>query len=198
MHYAARSAEENKKVGELYSPGHTDLGTVTLLFRQPVAALQILNSEGQWKWVRPQDGTITINTCDALTALTGGFVKSSIHRVHAPPQDQAHVDRLGVLYFARYTRSLAKSSELQLTCHRPNNHIVLDPIQNSPVLNRLGLTKNAFTELGQHLTTEQWVKVRQTQQQRRNRDVKITDDGKYTYKPKDLEIIPGLQAVVYN
>lgn len=181
MHYAARSAVDNKKVGELYSPGHTDLGTITLLFRQPVAALQILNSEDQWKWVRPQDGTITINTCDALTALTGGFIKSSIHRVHAPPQDQAHVDRLGVLYFAR-----------------PNNHVVLDPIQNSPLLNRLGLTKNAFTELGQHLTTEQWVKVRQTQQQRRHHDVKITDDGKYTYKPKDLEIIPGLQAVVYN
>lgn len=101
MHYAARSPELNKKVGELYSPGHTDLGTVTLLFRQPVAALQILNSEGQWKWVKPQDGTITINTCDALTALTGGLIKSSIHRVHAPPADQAHIDRLGVLYFAR-------------------------------------------------------------------------------------------------
>lgn len=101
MHYAARGLEENKKVGDLYSPGHTDLGTVTLLFRQPVAALQILNSKGQWKWVRPQDGTITINTCDALTALTGGLIKSSVHRVHAPPPDQAHVDRLGVLYFAR-------------------------------------------------------------------------------------------------
>jgi isopenicillin N synthase-like dioxygenase len=101
MHYAARSPEENKQVGDLYSPGHTDLGTVTLLFRQPVAALQILNSEGKWKWVRPQDGTITINTCDALTALTGGLIKSSVHRVHAPPADQAHVDRLGVLYFAR-------------------------------------------------------------------------------------------------
>lgn len=101
MHYAARGAEENKKVGSMYVPGHTDLGTVTLLFRQPVAALQILNSEGQWKWVRPQDGTITVNTCDALTALTGGLIKSSIHRVHVPPADQAHVDRLGVLYFAR-------------------------------------------------------------------------------------------------
>ncbi|KAE8342971.1 hypothetical protein BDV24DRAFT_173365 [Aspergillus arachidicola] len=169
MHYAARGAEENKIVG------------VTLLFRQPVAALQILNSEGQWKWVRPQDGTITVNTCDALTALTGGLIKSSIHRVHVPPADQAHVDRLGVLYFAR-----------------PNNHVVLDPIQNSPLLNRLGLTQNVFTELGQHLTTEQWVKVRQTQQQRRTRDAKISEDGKYTYRPKDLEIIPGLHAKVYN
>lgn len=102
MHYAARSAEDNAKVGELYTPGHTDLGSVTLLFRQPVAALQILNNEGEWKWVKPQDATITINTCDALTALTGGYVKSSVHRVRTPPSDQAHIDRLGVLYFARF------------------------------------------------------------------------------------------------
>ncbi|KAI1080377.1 Clavaminate synthase-like protein [Whalleya microplaca] len=181
MHYAARPAEENKLVGDLYSPGHTDLGTVTLLFRQPVCALQILNNEGNWKWVKPQDGTITINTCDALTALTGGLIKSSIHRVHAPPQDQAHIDRLGVLYFAR-----------------PNNDVVLDPIQNSPLLNRLGLTTNAFTELGQHLTTEQWVKVRQTQQQRPRTEAKISPDGKYVYPKKDLEILPGLHATVHN
>lgn len=104
MHYKARTPEENRAVGELYSPGHTDLGSVTLLFRQPVAALQILNSKNEWKWVRPQDETITINICDALSALTGGYLKSSVHRVHAPPEDQAHVDRLGVLYFARSVR----------------------------------------------------------------------------------------------
>lgn len=76
--------------------------------------------------------------------------------------------------------------------------MVLDPITNSPLLERLGLTQNVFTELGQHLTTEQWVKVRQTQQQRRNKDVKVSDDGKYTYGSKDLEIIPGLSAQIYN
>ncbi|KAM7183120.1 hypothetical protein V8F33_013791 [Rhypophila sp. PSN 637] len=181
MHYKAREAEENKKVADLYGAGHTDLGTVTLLFRQPVAALQILNSEGQWKWVKPQDATITINTCDALTALTGGLIKSSIHRVHAPPADQAHLDRLGLLYFAR-----------------PNNHVVLDPIPNSPLLQRLGLTANAFTELGQHLTTEQWVKARQSQQQRDKVEAKISQEGKYEYKEKDLEILPGLHARYYN
>ncbi|KAI0005603.1 hypothetical protein F4779DRAFT_49631 [Xylariaceae sp. FL0662B] len=182
MHYAARSAAENARVGDLYSPGHTDLGTVTLLFRQPVCALQILDGQGRWKWVRPQDGTITINTCDALTALTGGLVKSSVHRVHAPPADQAHVDRLGVLYFAR-----------------PNNDVVLDPIRNSPLLDRLGLTSNVFTELGQHhLTTEQWVKVRQTQQQRPRVEAKVSPDGKFSYGKKDLEILPGLLAKVHN
>ncbi|KAK8165042.1 hypothetical protein IWX90DRAFT_427844 [Phyllosticta citrichinensis] len=181
MHYAARTPEENKRIGELYAPGHTDLGSITLLFRQPVAALQILNNQGQWKWVRPQDETITINICDALSALTGGFLKSSIHRVHAPPDDQAHVDRLGVLYFAR-----------------PNNHVVLDPLSNSKLLERLGIKSNQFTELGQHLTMEQWVKVRQTQQQRKTETPKISKDGKYEYTEKDLEIIPGLRAQIHN
>jgi isopenicillin N synthase-like dioxygenase len=103
-HYKYQANQEqfaDKKVGELYSPGHTDLGTITLLFRQPVSGLQILNSEGQWKYVKPQNATLTVNTCDSLTALTGGLIKSSVHRVHAPPSDQAHIDRLGVLYFAR-------------------------------------------------------------------------------------------------
>lgn len=81
---------------------------------------------------------------------------------------------------------------------RPNNHVVLDPLQNSALLDRLGLTQNVFTELGQHLTTEEWVKVRQTQQQRRNKDVKVSKEGKYTYGPKDLDIIPGLKAQIYN
>ncbi|KAI4741621.1 Clavaminate synthase-like protein [Aureobasidium sp. EXF-12298] len=179
MHYAARSAEENAKVGELYTPGHTDLGSVTLLFRQPVAALQILNNESQWKWVKPQDATITINTCDALTALTGGYVKSSVHRVRTPPSDQAHIDRLGVLYFAR-----------------PNNHVILDPIK-SPVLDRLGHTSNDFTKLDQHLTMQEWVKARQTQQQRRTHTPEIKE-GKYFYKDKDLEILPGLSAKIHN
>jgi hypothetical protein len=65
-------------------------------------------------------------------------------------------------------------------------------------LQRLGLTGNAFTDVGKHLTTREWVKVRQTQQQRRRQEAKIDDAGKYTYKPKDLEVIPGLLAKVYN
>ena len=34
MYYSSRSAEDNKKVGSLYIPGHQDLGSLTLLFRQ--------------------------------------------------------------------------------------------------------------------------------------------------------------------
>lgn len=41
MIYRHRTAEENASYQNLYSKGHTDFGSLTLLFRQPVAALQI-------------------------------------------------------------------------------------------------------------------------------------------------------------
>ena len=80
MKYGKFTPEENAKLG-LWGRGHTDLGSFTLLFRQPVAALQIRSHKtGEWKWVKPQDGTLTVNTCDALSLLTAGYVKSTIHR----------------------------------------------------------------------------------------------------------------------
>lgn len=50
--------------------------------------------------MKGQDGTITSNIYDALQALTDGYLKYSVHRVHTPPddQDQAHIGRLGVLF----------------------------------------------------------------------------------------------------
>lgn len=102
MIYRARSPEENAKYRNIYSQGHTDFGSLTLLFRQPIAALQIKMSDGSWKWVKPYPDSITVNIADVLQFWTNGYLKSSIHRVVAPPADQAHLDRLGLLYFLRY------------------------------------------------------------------------------------------------
>ncbi|KAF2029233.1 Clavaminate synthase-like protein [Setomelanomma holmii] len=100
-----------------------DKHRLTLLFRQPVAALQVRTPEGEWKHVKPYPGSITVNLADSLEFLTNGFLKSSIHRVVAPPPDQANIDRLGVLYFVR-----------------PEDDVVLKLIQ-SAVLKKLGYTK---------------------------------------------------------
>ena len=85
MKYGKFSEEEQEVLAKgdgLWSYGHTDLGTLTLLFRQPVAALQIKeHSTGIWKWAKPLDGSLTVNTCDALSFLTGNYVKSTVHRV---------------------------------------------------------------------------------------------------------------------
>jgi len=83
MKYSKFTPEEIQQLGDgLWSRGHTDLGTITLLFRQPVAALQIKDHQtGAWKWAKPLDGSLTVNACDALSFLTGGYVQSTIHRV---------------------------------------------------------------------------------------------------------------------
>jgi isopenicillin N synthase-like dioxygenase len=42
--------------------GHTDFGSFTFLFRQPIAGLQVrLDDEKEWRWVKPVDGSITVN-----------------------------------------------------------------------------------------------------------------------------------------
>ncbi|KAJ7321269.1 hypothetical protein DFH08DRAFT_818636 [Mycena albidolilacea] len=64
-----------------------DLGSFTLLFCQPVAALQIrYPSTNEWKWVKLQDATITMNTCDALQFLTAGYVKSTVELGESPKE----------------------------------------------------------------------------------------------------------------
>jgi isopenicillin N synthase-like dioxygenase len=98
MKYSKYTPEENSAIGNwvrdhtgtrslassdalIYHIAFADLGTFTLLFRQPIAALQIRDPvHDQWKWVKPQDGTLTINACDAISFLTGGYVRSTVHR----------------------------------------------------------------------------------------------------------------------
>lgn len=88
MKYGKFSPQEIEALEDgLWSRGHTDLGSFTLLFRQPVAGLQIKDNEnGSWKWAKPLDGSLTVNAGDALSFLTGGYVKSTIHRVGPSPQ----------------------------------------------------------------------------------------------------------------
>ncbi|KAE8150553.1 hypothetical protein BDV25DRAFT_129465 [Aspergillus avenaceus] len=130
MKYQRRTPEEHAAATEgLQVQGHTDLGSLTLLFRQPVAGLQILGDDNQWRYVRPAPDTVTVNIADTLSLLTGGFFKSSVHRVVAPPRDQWAYDRMGLLYFAR-----------------PHNDTVLRPLlEISPTLQRnKSILKNGF------------------------------------------------------
>ena len=143
MLYYPRTEEEWAEADYGKKGGHTDLGTVTLLFRQPVAGLQILGEDGEWSWVSAQPGTITVNLADTISHLTGGWLKSSVHRVVAPPEDQRDFKRTGLLYFAR-----------------PHNETVLVPITDSPVLQKAGV-KPRFEK---QVKMEEWVRAKQTLQ----------------------------------
>ncbi|KAK0121924.1 hypothetical protein ONS95_010199 [Cadophora gregata] len=169
MKYHARTPEVNKAIKNVWVKGHTDFGSLTLLFRQPVAALQVRTPQETWKYVKPYPGSITVNIADSLSFLTNGYLKSSIHRVVAPPPDQAHLDRLGILYFVR-----------------PEDDLELKTVP-SPLLKRLGLDKQAD---GPVLTAGEWVKARVAKN--------VTRAGDSTQENGEQEIIKGVSAKYYD
>lgn len=142
MIYRARSPEENAKFNNIYSKGHTDFGSLTLLFRQPIAALQVLTPSGEWRYVKPYPGSITVNIADVLQFWSNGYLKSSVHRVVAPPPDQAHLDRLGLLYFLR-----------------PSHDLTLKTM-DSPLLRRLGLDSSEDDAKKDGIKAGDWVRAR--------------------------------------
>lgn len=169
MKYHSRTPEANAKLNNVWVKGHTDFGSVTLLFRQPVAALQVRTPQETWKYVKPYLGSITVNIADSLSFLTNGYLKSSIHRVVAHPPDQAHLDRLGVLYFVR-----------------PEDNLELKTVK-SPLLERLGLQKDSE---GQVLTAGEWVKARVAKN--------VNKTGESAKEGAEIEIIKGVKAKYYD
>ncbi|ORY28945.1 hypothetical protein BCR39DRAFT_495734 [Naematelia encephala] len=107
--------------------GHTDFNTISLLFNQPISALQILTPANEWRWVKYQAGTVVVNVADALDFLTGGVLKATRHRVIRPPLDQKDYIRYILINFAR-----------------ADYDVELKPIDESPVVRREG--KHAFPE----------------------------------------------------
>ncbi|KAG6856576.1 hypothetical protein H0H87_002964 [Tephrocybe sp. NHM501043] len=141
-----RSAEDEEKTKNVWLKGHTgekvksppdtklnepsDFGSLTLLWSQPVSALQILVPEGKWKWVKHIDNALVINAGEALEFLSGRFYKGTIHRVRQPPADQQGLTRLGVFLFALF-----------------NDDVKLVPLEQSPVLQRVGIVRRTEDNL---------------------------------------------------
>ncbi|KEF56791.1 uncharacterized protein A1O9_06981 [Exophiala aquamarina CBS 119918] len=135
MIYNVRTQEEWDKAQAYSKGGHTDFGSLTLLFSQHVAGLQIRTPEGEWKYVKPVEGGITCNAADTLSFLTNGFIKSTIHRVVTPPKDQLNINRLGLLYFSR-----------------PGANTPIRTVP-SPVLDRLGLISEEDKDVSKPVPT---------------------------------------------
>ncbi|KAK4506479.1 hypothetical protein PRZ48_000211 [Zasmidium cellare] len=140
MKYHAASSAESSELKETWFKGHTDFGSLTLVFRQPVAGLQVLSRGGSWKWVKSMPGSITVNIGDTLELVTKGFLPSSVHRVVSPPADQRDVDRLCLMYFVR-----------------PEDEMELKSVE-SPIIEKSGLQAQPGLDAG--FTAAEWVKAR--------------------------------------
>lgn len=81
MIYNVRSQQEWDLAQAYSKGGHTDFGSLTLLFSQHVAGLQIRTPEGEWKYVKHVDGGITCNAADTLSFLTKGVSNLLLKRM---------------------------------------------------------------------------------------------------------------------
>jgi hypothetical protein len=143
MLYHPRPLSSDFLVSNTWSRAHTDFGSLTLLWSQNVAGLQIKSPSGEWKYVAPVDGGIICNVGDAMQFWSAGYLKSTVHRVVRPPRDQAGGKRLGLFYFVR-----------------PGDEVDIAPV-DSPLLRRLGLVKKGENGGGmEKVTGLQYVRSR--------------------------------------
>lgn len=76
FHYPAQASEQAEwGVGE-----HTDYGLLTILLQDEVGGLQV-KSNGEWIDAPPIENTFVCNIGDMLDKMTGGFYRSTPHRV---------------------------------------------------------------------------------------------------------------------
>lgn len=168
----------------------SDTGTLTILWSQPISALQILSQDGTWRWIKHIDNALVrpacflllkvltlcicqvVNVGDALEMLSGGFYKGTIHRVVQPPADQRGIPRLGAFYFA-----LA------------DDDVRLAPLMQSPVLQRSEVKRRCADEVAP--TMEEWRKAR-------TRVYGQTVPSKDTNGVDEEEIVKGVAVKYYN
>lgn len=141
MQYHPRPRAEDARGGDVWARGHTDYNTLTFLFHQPVAGLQVQTPEGRWRYVRSPRDAVVVNIADALEFMSGGYLKSTVHRVVRPPEDQADKPRLSLIYFAR-----------------PEANVVLEPV-SSPLLERIGLGERSEKEKFAHKVTAEGTSI---------------------------------------
>ena len=114
------SEEEKKETKGLWLGGHQDLTSLSLLFSQPMASLQVrdYDDNAEWKYVKHVPGAMIVNAGEVMLWWTGDYFKAAIHRVSQPPVDQRGHNRSSVFYFCI-----------------PNDEVVINTLlDESPVL----------------------------------------------------------------
>ncbi|KAH6888532.1 putative 1-aminocyclopropane-1-carboxylate oxidase [Thelonectria olida] len=170
MKYHPRTRDKDAEADNIWARGHTDYNTLTFLFHQPVVGLQAQNHEGKWQYVASPRDAIIVNIADALEFMSGGYLKSTIHRVVRPPEDQAEQPRHSLIYFAR-----------------PEADITLEPVV-SPLLQRLGL-QDKESQFSRRVTAEEWAQARIAKDHRFRTGV---------VNHQEKEIIAGVNQTYYD
>ncbi|KAH3662174.1 hypothetical protein OGAPHI_005422 [Ogataea philodendri] len=100
---------EKERIG-----AHTDFGTLTMLFQDSTGGLEIEDPHSKDRFVpgHPIPGTVVVNIGDLLMRWSNNRLKSTLHRVRAPPgtaQSGISKARYSIPYFVNPNRDVAIS-----------------------------------------------------------------------------------------
>ncbi|KAM9439870.1 uncharacterized protein Hap1MRO34_000301 [Clarias gariepinus] len=73
------------KEGQLRCGEHSDYGSITLVFQNPEAGLQVLNRKQEFISAPSIPGTVLVNIADLMQRWTSDVFVSAVHRVLLPP-----------------------------------------------------------------------------------------------------------------
>ncbi|KAI0732029.1 thymine dioxygenase [Fomitopsis betulina] len=113
LHYPSVNVKqlENDEVARIGA--HSDFGSLTMLMQDDVGGLEVENphNPGEFSPATPVEGAIIVNAGDFLMRWSNDMIKSTIHRVRAPPQaskDGITPERYSIPYFcaADYSRTV--------------------------------------------------------------------------------------------
>jgi isopenicillin N synthase-like dioxygenase len=97
LHYPPLSGAEEE--GAVRAAAHEDINLLTLLVAATAPGLQVLDAQGRWRDVPADPGSIVVNAGDMLQMATGGYYRSTTHRVVNPAGDEARRARLSMPLF---------------------------------------------------------------------------------------------------
>ncbi|KAJ4473051.1 flavonol synthase/flavanone 3-hydroxylase [Lentinula aciculospora] len=147
LHYpgAPTSVFESGEKGRIGA--HTDFGTATLLFQDDCGGLEVEtpSQPGVFMPVPPQPGTVVFNIGDFLMRWSNDTLKSTLHRVRAPPRreddqsDGMTKERFSMAYFMGADKE--KIVECLPGCFGPKKPKKYEPIEAGEYINmRLNAT----------------------------------------------------------
>lgn len=79
LHYPARPRRAGSR--SFGAGAHTDWGALTLLAQDDTGSLEVLDKDGHWLEVPPQDDAFVVNVGDLLARWTNDRYQSTVHRV---------------------------------------------------------------------------------------------------------------------
>ncbi|NNJ26748.1 isopenicillin N synthase family dioxygenase [Alienimonas chondri] len=101
---------------------HADINFLTLLVGATAAGLEIRSrDDSRWLPVVAQPGQIVADSGDMLQNLTGGVIRSTVHRVVNPPGEGARQARLSMPFFC-HPRPDVDLTPLDLSGARPDKY----------------------------------------------------------------------------